>query len=158
MEVHLSTPRGNQGRHLSAGRRRITWKVPSKPPIGTPIPKEYRVFADLEIALPAGTTYTLVTTQEKCVNDRLHGTFTTKTSPEKTVLWMDASESFYPACWSLISYLRWDFRVDAPFKGHSLIQLGQGVNGGPYTTRCEDWYLNNLKCEQTKALGLRISR
>jgi hypothetical protein len=48
--------------------------------------------------------------------------------------------------------------MDAPFKGHSLIQLGQGVNGGPYTTRCEDWYLNNLKCEQTKALGLRISR
>ena len=124
---------------------------------GAPGTTEYRVYADFEVALPAGAKYTLTTFDDKCVNDRLHGEFTTKSSDEKSVLWMDASESVIPACFSLISYVRWVFHVSSPFTGDQMIYLGQGVNGGPYSTGCESWYKNSLHCEKTKQLGLKIS-
>jgi hypothetical protein len=135
----------------------ITWKSPRKLPAGNL--KEYRVTGELELAFPKGTTYTVQPTgNEKCANDRLHGTFTTTTDNQKVDLWMYASESFSPACWSLISYVDWDLVIQSPPAGEHLISLGQGVNGGPYTTSCESWYRNSIACTETKALGLKISR
>ena len=115
------------------------------------------MYADFEVALPAGAKYPLTTFDDKCVNDRLHGSFTTTSWYEKSVLWIDASQSFYPACWSLVSYVRWVFHVSSPFTGDQMIYLGQGVNGGPYSTGCESWYKNSLGMREDQQLELKIS-
>ncbi len=128
-----------------------------------PTTREYRVNAELELDLPKGTEYSVNPVgdgYEKCVNDRLHGKFTTTRDNETITLWMDASERVInPPCFTLVSYIEWDFVVSSDPTGSHLIYLGQGVNGGPYKTRCEDWYRNKgLHCEEPKQLGLKISR
>jgi hypothetical protein len=133
------------------------------PPTGKPkkgAPKEYRVSAELQVDMPKGAIYSLEPQNSKCVNDKRQGPYgPTTNSPDKSELWMYASESFLPQnCITLLSYQRWDFHLIKPVEGHYLINLGQGCNGCKYETQCESWYKDSLHCETPSKLAIKLSR
>jgi hypothetical protein len=131
------------------------------PPTGKPkkgAPKEYRVSAELKVELGKDVVYSLEPMSNKCVNDKREGPYGPTTSnPDTSELWMYASESIIPACFSLLSYQRWDFHETSPRQGHFLINLGQDCNGCSYHTKCEEWYLNSLHCETPSQLAIKIT-
>ena len=130
---------------------------------GPPTSRQYRVYADLELKLGAGTAYTLSSVggaEEQCVNDRKHGSFVTGKDVDPTVVWFDASESAIPPCWDEPSQMDWFVKAG---QAEVIIKLSQLGVGGGYKAEClprpGPHSLPRLNCETHQVgLGFTVSR
>jgi hypothetical protein len=152
-----------QGRPVQGLRcRRRDATITLGPPstAGPPTSRQYRVYADLELKLGAGVTYTLSSVggaEEQCVNDRKHGSFVTEKDVDPTVVWFDASESAIPPCWDQPSRMSWEVTVG---RKAVIIRVRQLDEGAGYHATCEPvpHVPARLNCETHNAgLGFTVS-
>ncbi len=124
--------------------------------------REYRVHSELTLDLGTGVSGSVNGTESfTCVN--ANGGFAFKTPKDQDVhdLWIDASESVIPPCFSVKSYQYFRVNVTGPYAGNVQVELAEEEDGkagrSDYHLTCPHSTAYHLACTQTGPLAAKIT-